>query len=153
MNKIRDNLSSSIVHLRRVIEGNDKFCAELDKEVERATALVCDSVDIVRRQMILDQADALRKLRAQVTEITQQVRQKFLVCEQLYTRISVESSIDQSEEAVVRWLTEGAPAEDDVWMAMVIELIATGSPGTLLHGIVLPHLRKTEVECYKTLCE
>lgn len=153
MNKIRDNLSSSIVHLQRVIEANDQFCVRLDAEVAKAATVTCDPLDITRKQMILDQADALRKLRDQVTEITQQVRQKFVVCEQLYTRISVESSIDQSEDALVKWLTEDAPAEDDVWMAMVIELIAAGSPGTLLNGIVLPHLRKTEVDCFRAVCE
>lgn len=153
MNKIRDNLSNSIVHLRKIVDGNDKLRVRLEQEVARATELASGPVDMIRQQMISDQADAMRKLLAQIEEITQQVRRKLVVCEHLFTHISCESSIDQSEEAFVQWMMKDAPADDDVWMAVVIELIASGSTGTLLDGIVLPHLRSGEVECFRSVCE
>jgi len=147
---IRNRLGDSISHLARVIKANELFITEIQREATSAAAV---TADITRQKMVAEMASGLNSLTEGVSEVTVALKQKLVTCELLYGRMCDSSNSSSSEIEVATQLLQDLGPEDDAWVSLVAELIASGTCGTALEGIVLPFLRKCDVPAFRQLCE
>ena len=148
--RVRESIASSIQHLTRVCSGNEQFIKENEEEINRAASVESDHT---RMAMTANMVQGLRTLVDGLKKVNDLLRTKLVTLQMVYVSLTKSSHVIEADARTAANLLAEIPENDDVWIALITELMAQGHTGTILEGLVLPFLRQSEIPAFKALCE
>lgn len=148
---VRDRLSDSISHLYGVTRANTHFIERINAEIAEIDRLAVGHQD-PRVAMTQDMKEGLLALKSGTEKVTTLIQQKLCVCESLLRRANDAVCVCESEKEIAAKMMCDCRMPDTQWVALVVEMVAQGDSASVL-GVVLPHLRESDVPAFRALCE